>query len=41
MVLRSCTMTDEDPDNEWTTHATRLYDATDVTQKDADSIEYD
>jgi len=28
MVLRSCTMTDEGPDNEWKTLATWLYDET-------------
>jgi hypothetical protein len=38
MVLRSCTMTDEGPDNEWKTLATWLYDETVGTQKDADSM---
>lgn len=41
MVLRSCTMTDEGPDNEWKTLATWLYDETVGTQKDADSIAND
>lgn len=41
MVLRSCTMTDEGPDNEWRTLATWLYDETVGTQKDAESIAND
>ncbi|MEE3474626.1 MAG: hypothetical protein VZQ79_04725 [Ruminococcus sp.] len=35
MVLRSCTMTDEGPDNEWKTLATWLYDEETSSQKDA------
>ncbi len=41
MVLRSCSMTDEGPDNEWKTLATWLYDETVATQKDAESIAND
>lgn len=41
MVLRSCTMTEEGPDNEWKTLATWLYDEAVSTQKDADSIAND
>ena len=41
MVLRSCTMTDEGPANEWKKLATWLYDETVGTQKDADSIAND
>ena len=41
MVLRSCTMTDEGPDNEWKTLATWLYDEETSSQKDAESIAND
>ncbi len=41
MVLRSCTMTEDGPDNEWKTLATWLYDETVSTQKDAESIAND
>lgn len=41
MVLRSCVMTDEGPDNEWKTLATWLYDDEFADQKDADSIAKD
>ena len=41
MVLRSCTMTDEGPDNDWKTLATWLYDEVVSTQKDAESIAND
>lgn len=41
MVLRSCTMTDEGPDNEWKTLATWLYDEYVNGQKDAESIAND
>lgn len=41
MVLRSCTMTEEGPDNEWKTLATWLYDEETATQKDAESIAND
>ena len=41
MVLRSCTMTEEGPDNEWKTLATWLYDEQFATQKDAESIAND
>ncbi len=41
MVLRSCTMTEEGPDNEWKTLATWLYDDSVATQKDAESIAND
>ncbi len=41
MVLRSCTMTDEGPDNEWKTLATWLYDEETGSQKDAESIAND
>ncbi len=41
MVLRSCSMTDEGPDNEWKTLATWLYDDAEATQKDAESIASD
>ena len=41
MVLRSCTMTDEGPDNEWKTLATWLYDEETSDQKDAESIAND
>lgn len=41
MVLRSCTMTEEGPDNEWKTLATWLYDEEVATQRDAESIAND
>ena len=41
MVLRSCGMTDEGPDNDWKTLATWLYDDAVATQKDAESITND
>ncbi len=41
MILRSCAMTDEGPDNEWRTLATWLYDDLVSTQKDAESIAND
>lgn len=41
MVLRSCTMTEDGPDNEWKTLATWLYDEMVSTQKDAESIAND
>lgn len=41
MVLRSCTMTEDGPDNEWKTLATWLYDEQFATQKDAESIAND
>ncbi len=41
MVLRSCTMTEDGPDNEWKTLATWLYDETVGTQRDAESIAND
>ncbi len=41
IILRSCTMTDEGPDNEWKTLATWLYDDETATQKDAESIAND
>lgn len=41
MVLRSCTMTEEGPDNEWKTLATWLYDDSVATVKDAESIAND
>lgn len=41
MVLRSCAMTEEGPDNEWKTLATWLYDDVVSTQKDAESIAND
>ena len=41
MILRSCTMTEDGPDNEWKTLATWLYDETVSTQKDAESIAND
>ncbi len=41
MVLRSCAMTDEGPDNEWKTLSTWLYDDVVATQKDAESIAND
>lgn len=41
MVLRSCTMTEDGPDNEWKTLATWLYDDETANQKDAESIAND
>lgn len=41
MILRSCAMTDEGPDNEWKTLATWLYDGETGTEKDAESIAND
>lgn len=41
MVLRSCAMTDEGPDNDWKTLATWLYDDAVANQKDAESIAND
>lgn len=41
MVLRSCTMTEDGPDNEWKTLSTWLYDDETATQKDAESIAND
>lgn len=41
MVLRTCTMTEEGPDNEWKTLATWLYDDAVSDKKDAESIAND
>ena len=41
MVLRSCTMTEDGPDNEWKTLATWLYDDETANEKDAISIAND
>lgn len=41
MVLRSCAMTEDGPDNEWKTLATWLYDDLVSNQKDAESIAND
>ena len=41
MVLRSCTMTEDGPDNEWKTLATWMFDPENDTQKEADSIAND
>lgn len=41
MLLRTCPMTDEGPDNDWRTLSTWLYDDTVSTQKDAESIAND
>jgi hypothetical protein len=41
MILRSCSMTEEGPDNEWRTLATWLYDEETCTSKDAESIAND
>ena len=41
MVLRSCAMTEEGPDNEWKTLATWLYDDETSDRKDAESIAND
>lgn len=41
MILRSCTMTEDGPDNDWKTLATWLYDEEVATQKDAESIAND
>lgn len=37
-VLRSCTMTDEGPDNEWKTMATWMFNPESDSEKEADSI---
>ena len=41
MVLRSCAMTEDGPDNEWKTQSTWLYDDAVSGQKDAESIAND
>ena len=41
MVLRSCAMTEEGPDNDWKTLATWLYDDETSDRKDAESIAND
>ena len=41
MILRSCPMTDEGPDNEWKTLSTWLFDGYVNDQKDAESIAND
>lgn len=41
MLLRTCPMTDEGPDNDWRTLSTWLYDDVVSTQKDAESIAND
>ena len=41
MILRTCAMTEEGPDNEWRTLSTWLYDESVSTQKDAESIAND
>ena len=41
MLLKTCPMTDEGPDNDWKTLSTWLYDDSVSTQKDADSIASD
>ena len=41
MTLRSCSMTDEGPDNDWKTLATWLYDEAVNDKKDAESIAND
>ena len=41
MVLRQAAMTEEGPDNDWKTLATWLYDDSEATQKDAESIAND
>ena len=41
MLLRTCPMTDDGPDNDWRTLSTWLYDDTVSTQKDAESIAND
>lgn len=41
MVLRTCTMTEEGPDNDWKTLATWMYDEETGSQKDAESIAND
>ncbi|MBR2715631.1 MAG: hypothetical protein IKB73_05440 [Ruminococcus sp.] len=38
MVMRSCTMTDDGPDNEWKTIATWMFDPATDTEKEAASI---
>ncbi len=41
MLLRTCAMTEDGPDNEWRTLSTWLYDDIVATQKDAESIAND
>ena len=41
MILRTCPMTDDGPDNDWRTLSTWLYDDVVSTQKDAESIAND
>lgn len=41
MVMRSCAMTEEGPDNEWKTLATWMFDPETDTQKEANSIAND
>lgn len=41
MLLRTCPMTDDGPDNDWRTLSTWLYDDSVSTQKDAESIAND
>ena len=41
MVLRSCDMTEDGPDNEWKTVATWIYDPLTDTEKEAESIAND
>lgn len=41
MLLRTCPMTDDGPDNDWKTLSTWLYDDSAATQKDAESIAND
>lgn len=41
MVLKSCAMTDEGPDNEWKTLATWMFDEDNDSQKEAESIAND
>jgi hypothetical protein len=41
MLLRTCPMTDDGPDNDWKTLSTWLYDDSVSTQKDAESIAND
>lgn len=38
MILRTCTMTDEGPDNEWKTIGTWMFDPETDTEKEANSI---
>ena len=41
MVMRSCTMTEDGPDNDWKILATWMFDPENDTQKEADSIAND